>query len=120
MVGLFSWVKVILSWLTVIAINQFATFMMMTDVVPLYLRPTRNAYGILGGIPQSEFTSEVIQQKIAQSPILLNASYAVITNSTYDGLLYNTEYIKNLEGRKTTFDSAWFLYTNFHPIYRGK
>ena len=44
-------------------------FMMMTDVVPIYLRPTRNAYGILGGIPQNEFTSEAIQQKIEQSPI---------------------------------------------------
>ena len=25
--------------------------MMMNDVTPLYFRPTRNAYGILGGIP---------------------------------------------------------------------
>ncbi len=26
--------------------------MMMSDVTPIYFRPTRNAYGILGGIPQ--------------------------------------------------------------------
>ncbi|MFP1529049.1 hypothetical protein ACLB1R_30030 [Escherichia coli] len=28
--------------------------MMMSDVTPIYFRPTRNAYGILGGIPQSD------------------------------------------------------------------
>lgn len=97
-------------------------FMMMTDVVPLYLRPTRNAYGILGGIPQHEFTSKTIQQKIDQSPIPAKwPSYAVITNSTYDGLLYNTEYIKKtLKINKLHFDSAWVPYTNFHPIYKGK
>ena len=34
--------------------------MMMSDVTPIYFRPTRNAYGILGGIPQSEFSRDVI------------------------------------------------------------
>lgn len=97
-------------------------FMMMTDVVPIYLRPTRNAYGILGGIPQSEFTTQAIQTKIDESPIAAQwPDYAVITNSTYDGLLYNTEYIKRtLKVNKLHFDSAWVPYTNFHPIYKGK
>ena len=97
-------------------------FMMMTDVVPLYLRPTRNAYGILGGIPKREFTEEVIKQKIAESPIPATwPTYAVITNSTYDGLLYNAEYIKDtLKVNRLHFDSAWVPYTNFHPIYKGK
>ena len=31
--------------------------MMMSNVIPIYLRPTRNAYGILGGIPAWFFTS---------------------------------------------------------------
>ena len=30
--------------------------MMMVDVNPIYLKPTRNAYGIIGGIPRSEFS----------------------------------------------------------------
>ncbi len=47
--------------------------------------------------------------------------HAVITNSTYDGLLYNTQYIKQtLAVPSIHFDSAWVPYTNFHPIYRGK
>ena len=35
--------------------------MMMSDVTPIYFRPTRNAYGILGGIPKSEFARETIE-----------------------------------------------------------
>ncbi len=47
--------------------------------------------------------------------------HAVITNSTYDGLLYNTQYIKQtLDVPSIHFDSAWVPYTNFHPIYDGK
>lgn len=53
-----------------------------------------------------------------------NASWpvhAVVTNSTYDGLFYNTGYIKQtLDVKSIHFDSAWVPYTNFHPIYQGK
>lgn len=45
----------------------------------------------------------------------------MITNSTYDGLLYNTNWIKQtLDVPSIHFDSAWVPYTNFHPIYAGK
>ena len=95
--------------------------MMMSDVTPLYFRPTRNAYGILGGIPHSEFTRETIEQKIAETPNAQWPVHAVVTNSTYDGLLYNTETIKKtLDVKSIHFDSAWVPYTNFHPIYKGK
>ena len=47
--------------------------------------------------------------------------HAVITNSTYDGLLYNTDFIKKtLDVKSIHFDSAWVPYTNFSPIYEGK
>ncbi|MSG11271.1 lysine decarboxylase LdcC, partial [Escherichia coli] len=47
--------------------------------------------------------------------------HAVITNSTYDGLLYNTNWIKQtLDVPSIHFDSAWVPYTHFHPIYQGK
>ena len=95
--------------------------MMMADVTPIYFRPTRNAYGILGGIPQSEFTREVIEQKVAATPGATMPNYAVVTNSTYDGLFYNTQFIKEtLETKYIHFDSAWVPYTNFNPIYEGK
>lgn len=94
--------------------------LMMSDVTPIYLRPTRNAFGILGGIPQSEFSRASIQQKVDATPGASWPVHAVITNSTYDGLLYDTDYIKqNLEVNSIHFDSAWVPYTNFNPIYKG-
>jgi len=94
--------------------------LMMSDVTPIYLRPTRNAFGILGGIPQSEFSHRAIQQKVNATPGASWPVHAVITNSTYDGLLYDTDYIKqNLEVNSIHFDSAWVPYTNFNPIYKG-
>lgn len=95
--------------------------MMMSDVTPIYFRPTRNAYGILGGIPQSEFTPSVIAEKVAATPGATMPNYAVVTNSTYDGLFYNTQFIKEtLDTKYIHFDSAWVPYTNFNPIYEGK
>jgi len=94
--------------------------LMMSDIVPLWLKPTRNALGILGGIPKREFTRESIAQKVEQTERASWPVHAVITNSTYDGLLYNTQYIKEtLDVPSIHFDSAWVPYTNFHPIYSG-
>ncbi len=95
--------------------------MMMTDITPIYLRPTRNAYGILGGIPQDEFQRETLARRVNATPGATWPSHAVITNSTYDGLLYNTDFIKEtLDVKSIHFDSAWVPYTNFHPVYQGK
>ncbi|EEJ8659235.1 lysine decarboxylase [Salmonella enterica subsp. enterica] len=94
--------------------------MMMSDVTPIYFRPTRNAYGILGGIPRSEFDKATIAARVKETPDASWPIHAVITNSTYDGLLYNTDYIKkNLDVKSIHFDSAWVPYTNFSPIYKG-
>lgn len=95
--------------------------MMMTNVTPIYLKPTRNAYGILGGIPKAEFSRDHIQSLVEKTPNATWPVHAVITNSTYDGLFYNTDYIKQtLDVKSIHFDSAWVPYTNFHPIYKGK
>lgn len=96
--------------------------MMMVDAHPIYLKPTRNAYGILGGIPKAEFSKASIQAKLDAHPQATSwPTYAVITNSTYDGLFYNTETIKKALDVKTLhFDGAWVPYTHFHPIYKGK
>ncbi|MDY4594058.1 MAG: lysine decarboxylase LdcC [[Pasteurella] aerogenes] len=95
--------------------------LMMNNIKPIYLKPTRNAYGILGGIPEREFRSDVIQSKIKGAEGAKWPIYAVITNSTYDGLFYNTDKIKErLDVKYIHFDSAWVPYTNFSPIYDGK
>ncbi|MCX7117851.1 MAG: lysine decarboxylase LdcC [Legionellales bacterium] len=102
--------------------KSLSHFLMIADVVPLYLKPTRNAYGILGGIPKSEFTSSAIKDKISALPMDAKwPTYAVITHSTYDGILYNLEAIqKSLKVKHLHFDSAWLPYAKFHPIYAGK
>ncbi|XEG67168.1 lysine decarboxylase CadA [Edwardsiella tarda] len=94
--------------------------MMMSDVTPIYFRPTRNAYGILGGIPKSEFARDTIEERVKNTPNATWPVHAVVTNSTYDGLFYNAEYIKKtLDVKSIHFDSAWVPYTNFSPIYKG-
>ncbi|MBX3643487.1 MAG: arginine/lysine/ornithine decarboxylase [Rubrivivax sp.] len=99
----------------------------MTGAVPVFLRPTRNHYGIIGPIPESEFAPEAIRQKIAANPLLagVDAKKAqprilTLTQSTYDGVLYNTETIKHaLDGYIDTlhFDEAWLPHAAFHPFY---
>ncbi|WP_436894026.1 lysine decarboxylase LdcC [Siccibacter turicensis] len=95
--------------------------LMMSDIVPIWLKPTRNALGILGGIPRREFLRATIEEKVEATAGASWPVHAVITNSTYDGLLYNTNWIKQtLDVPSIHFDSAWVPYTHFHPIYNGK
>jgi arginine decarboxylase len=96
----------------------------MTGAIPVFLMPTRNNYGIIGPIPKSEFSWENIQKKIAANPFAKdkNAKPRVltITQSTYDGILYNVEDIKDeLDGKIDTlhFDEAWLPHAAFHDFY---
>jgi len=104
----------------------------MTGAIPLYLCPERNELGIIGPIPLSEFSRESIQAKIDASPLargrVPNSSgamvkLAVVTNSTYDGLCYNAELIKQTLGNSVEvlhFDEAWYAYAAFHEFYAGR
>ncbi|MDQ8023063.1 MAG: arginine/lysine/ornithine decarboxylase [Moraxellaceae bacterium] len=96
----------------------------MTGAIPVFLMPTRNHYGIIGPIPKSEFKWENIQKKIEKNPFATdkNAKPRVltITQSTYDGVLYNVEEIKDeLDGKIDTlhFDEAWLPHAAFHDFY---
>ncbi|MGB4467672.1 MAG: arginine/lysine/ornithine decarboxylase [Azovibrio sp.] len=97
---------------------------MMTGAIPVFLMPTRNNYGIIGPIPKSEFSWENIQNKIAAHPFASQAKgkprVLTITQSTYDGILYNVEAIKEeLDGKIDTlhFDEAWLPHAAFHDFY---
>ncbi|WP_137817112.1 arginine/lysine/ornithine decarboxylase [Pseudomonas sp. 2FG] len=99
----------------------------MTGAIPLYLTPARNELGIIGPIPLSEFTRESIQAKIDASPLAKGRApkvkLAVVTNSTYDGLCYNAELIKQTLGDSVEvlhFDEAWYAYAAFHEFYAGR
>ena len=99
----------------------------MTGAVPVFLKPTRNHYGIIGPIPQSEFEPAAIQAKIKANPLLkgvdskkVKPRVLTLTQSTYDGVLYNTETIKKmLDGYVANlhFDEAWLPHAAFHPFY---
>ncbi|PKO32323.1 MAG: lysine decarboxylase [Betaproteobacteria bacterium HGW-Betaproteobacteria-7] len=97
---------------------------MMTGAIPVFLMPTRNNYGIIGPIPKSEFAWESIQEKIAANPFITDKTakprVLTITQSTYDGILYNVEDIKEmLDGKIDTlhFDEAWLPHAAFHDFY---
>ena len=95
--------------------------------IPVFLKPTRNHFGIIGPIPQSEFTPEAIKAKIRANPLLAGVDpetvkprILTLTQSTYDGVLYNTETIKGmLDGyvEALHFDEAWLPHACFHPFY---
>lgn len=96
----------------------------MTGAIPVFLMPTRNHFGIIGPIPKSEFEWENIQKKIDRNPFILDKAakprVLTITQSTYDGILYNVEEIKDmLDGKIDTlhFDEAWLPHATFHDFY---
>ncbi|MBI3903590.1 MAG: arginine/lysine/ornithine decarboxylase [Nitrosomonadales bacterium] len=97
---------------------------MMTGAVPVFLTPTRNHYGIIGPIPKSEFEMENIQKKINANPFIKDKTkkprILTITQSTYDGVVYNVETLKQmLDGKIDTlhFDEAWLPHAAFHDFY---
>ncbi len=99
----------------------------MTGAIPVFMKPTRNHYGIIGPIQKSEFEIEAIKEKIRANPLLAHVDadtvkprIITLTQSTYDGVLYNTEVIKDmLDGyiANLHFDEAWLPHAAFHPFY---
>jgi len=98
----------------------------MTGAIPVFLPPTRNNLGIIGPIPKSEFLWENIEKKIRAHPFAKDVKtkprILTLTQSTYDGVVYNVDSIKELLGTKIDtlhFDEAWLPHAAFHDFYRG-
>ncbi len=100
----------------------------VTGARPVYVTPTRNGYGMIGLVPLKRFSPEAIRELIDKSPFAAGAnsrepSYAVVTNSTYDGLCYDVNKVVTALAPSVPrihFDEAWYAYAKFHPIYRGR
>jgi len=97
----------------------------MTGAIPVFMMPTRNHFGIIGPIPLSEFQPETIRRKIAANPFACTSKepprVLTITQSTYDGIIYNVETIKDLlDGEVDTlhFDEAWLPHATFNDFYK--
>lgn len=102
--------------------------MVVSEAIPSYMIPRRNAIGIIGPVKLSEFTKEAMQKRKADNPLIGDKRAAeevkmsALTNSTYDGLCYNVNKIKKelaTDVQNMHFDEAWYAYAKFHPIYKN-
>src|SRR6187397_537138 len=98
----------------------------MTGAIPVFLTPTRNHMGLIGPISMDEFRWENIEKKIRAHPFARHVKtkprILTLTQSTYDGVLYNADTIKDLLSTKIDtlhFDEAWLPHATFHDFYRG-
>jgi arginine decarboxylase len=74
------------------------------------------------------FSPESVQELIARSPFAVDApskkpTYAVVTNSTYDGLCYDVNKVVEQLAQsvpRVHFDEAWYAYAKFHQLYKGR
>jgi arginine/lysine/ornithine decarboxylase len=102
--------------------------MTLTGAIPTYLVPTRNHLGIIGPVHPSSLNPASIKKAITDNALMANEPskepvFAVLTNSTYDGLCYNVQRVQGLLGQsvdRMLFDEAWFGYARFNPIYRDR
>jgi len=102
--------------------------LVMTGGIPNYLVPLRNRYGIIGPIPPERLTKKALAAAIKTNPLVKKGIdprpvYSVITNSTYDGLIYNARRVEQLLDPtvdRIHFDEAWYAYARFNPIYRDR
>ena len=98
----------------------------MTGAVPVFLMPTRNHFGIIGPIPLEEFRWENVEQKIKANPFAREVSskprVLTLTQSTYDGIVYNVDKIKEMLDGKVdalhhSFNEAYLMHTSTSPQY---
>src|SRR5436190_623033 len=102
--------------------------LVMTGGIPTYLVPLRNRYGIIGPVPPWRLAPSAIDAAVHANPLVHEGIerrpvYAVLTNSTYDGLCYNARRVEALLGESVDrihFDEAWYAYARFNPIYRDR
>ncbi|POM23646.1 Biodegradative arginine decarboxylase [Actinomadura rubteroloni] len=93
----------------------------ITGARPVYLVPERNGLGLAGPVPPAALTADAVRARLAGHPLAAgDPTYAVITNSTYDGLCYDAVRVGALLAGsvpRVHFDEAWFAYARFHPLY---
>ena len=102
--------------------------LVMSGGIPTYLVPLRNRYGIIGPIPPSRLEARALKAAIKANPLVPKGAdvrpvYAVVTNSTYDGLCYDARRVEELLDPtvdRIHFDEAWYAYARFNPIYRDR
>ncbi|UTT87106.1 arginine decarboxylase (plasmid) [Vibrio pelagius] len=99
----------------------------MSGAMPIYMVPKRNARGLIGPVPSRQMTQEAIEQKMEESPLVVDKQtmpvLAALTNSTYDGLCYNVETTTRILSNSVPrihYDEAWYAYARFNNLYEGR
>jgi len=102
--------------------------LIMSGATPMYLVPHRNRYGIIGPIYPEDLQPEQIRARFETHPLAAGVERAkprhtVITNSTYDGLIYNVARVIEIGAHaidRLHFDEAWYAYARFNPLYKNR
>ncbi len=102
--------------------------LVMTGAIPVFLVPQRNRYGIIGPIYPENLQPETVRARGDAHPLIADANnrkpkHTVITNSTYDGLIYDVARVIEIGAHaidRLHFDEAWYAYARFNPLYRNR
>lgn len=98
--------------------------MILAGATPVYLEGSRNAYGLIGGIPAAAWDESALRERVARfDPVRARAPrpfrLAALQLSTYDGIFYSAADILRRIGHLCDyilFDSAWVGYEQFLPL----
>ena len=93
---------------------------------PVYLQTSRDPYGFIGGVYDSDLDEGFLRQQVAKvdpqrAQMKRPFRLAVIQLGTYDGTIYNARQIVDRIGGLCDyilFDSAWVGYEQFIPMMR--
>jgi ornithine decarboxylase len=100
--------------------------------VPIYLETDRNPRGMIGPIQERAWDEQAIREKIRDNPLVKDAEAwkrerpfrcVVVEQCTYDGTIYNAEFIFSKIAHLTDyilFDEAWAGFLKFHPLFKGR
>ncbi len=96
-----------------------------TGAIPVWLQSGRNHLGLIGPIRAGQLDPAAIRRRIAANPLVggqppERAKLAVVTNSTYDGTMYDAAMLVRCLGQvaeHVLLDEAWIPYAAFHPVY---
>ena len=102
--------------------------LVMTGAIPVFLVPRRNRYGIIGPIYPEDLRPQAVRARSATHALVGEANarkprHTIITNSTYDGLIYNVARVIEIIADaidRLHFDEAWYAYARFNPLYKDR
>ena len=99
--------------------------------IPIFLETDRNAQGLIGPMYTEAFDEAAIRAKIRANPLVKDPDawqrkrpfrVAVVEQCTYDGTIYDAEFILERIGHLCDyilFDEAWAGFLKFHPLFAG-